>query len=153
MREIRESVALDVPQARAEQCILQFFDRYRRPDGRIEIPLRVDLRRFGLPGGLQLERSVTVRIEKRRDASNLNEELAVHWSPGPGQPFPAFSGAIATWSESGATSFAELRGTYEPPLGSAGRLFDDAVGHVVAQRTVHQFLQMLAEGARTCFRP
>lgn len=153
MREIRDAVALEVPQGRAERCILAFFDRFRTREGTIEVPLRVDLREFGLPGGLQLERTVTVQLERRRDADNLNEELAVRWRPGTGEPFPAFDGAIATWSEDGKTSFVELRGTYEPPLGSAGRLFDDAIGHVVAKRTVHQFLQMLAEGARACFQP
>lgn len=76
MREIRDTIALNVPAAQAQQCILEFFERRRQVEG----PL-------------------------------------------------AF-----------------------PPLGAAGRLFDDAIGHVIAQRTAHQFLLTLAQGVQACFQ-
>lgn len=151
MRELRETVSLDVPQRQAEECILAYFERSRTPGGVIEIPLHVMLGDFGIPGDLLLGRTVTVHLSKRRDAQNLNDEIAIRWDPGEHEPFPSFSGSMVAWSEKPGTTLVELRGTYEPPLGTAGRLFDDAIGHVIAKRTARQFLLTLAEGAQTCF--
>ncbi|HET9096032.1 MAG TPA: hypothetical protein VFN37_05190 [Candidatus Baltobacteraceae bacterium] len=151
MREVRESIALDVPAAQAEQCILEFIERHRRDNAAIEFPLRVSLEQFGVPGGLRLERMVNVHVTRQRDAQNLNDEIGIRWDPGTGEPFPAFSGSLTVWSEQ-AQTFVELRGTYEPPLGAAGKMFDDAIGHIVAQRTAHQFLLTLAQGAQACFQ-
>lgn len=151
MREVRDSIALDVPAAQAEQCILEFIERHRRGPTAIEFPLRVSLEQFGVPGGLQLERMVNVHVTRQRDAQNLNDEIGIRWDPGTGEPFPAFSGSLTVWSEQ-AQTFVELRGTYEPPLGAAGKMFDDAIGHLVAQRTAHQFLLTLAQGAQACFQ-
>lgn len=150
MREIRDFISLEVPAAQAEQCILQFFERHRS-GGIIDFPLRVSLEEFGLPGGLQLARTVDVHIAKRRDAQNLNDEIGVRWDPGAGEPFPSFSGSLTVWSEN-AHTFVELRGTYEPPLGAPGKFFDDTFGHLLAERTAHQFLLTLAEGAQACFQ-
>lgn len=151
MSEVRESIALEVPEDRAERCILHFFERYRAPDGTISIPLQVDLGEFGVPGGLRLARAVTVHVQKRRDAQNLNDEIAIRWEPGDGGPFPSLNASLIAWSETPDRTLVELRGTYEPPLGVAGRLFDDAVGHRIAQHTARAFLSTLAEGAEACF--
>lgn len=151
MREVRDTIALDVPAAQAEQCIVEFMERHRRGKPAIEFPLHVSLEQFGLPGGLRLERTVNVHVTKRRDAQNLNDEIGIRWDPGTGEPFPAFSGSLTVWSEE-AQTFVELRGTYEPPLGAAGKVFDDAIGHLLAQRTAHQFLLTLAQGAQACFQ-
>lgn len=150
MREIRDFVSVDVPAAQAEQCILAFFEQHRRGDGAIAFPLYVNLDDFGLPGGLKLSRIVDVHVAKHRDAQNLNDVIGVRWDPGEGEPFPSFSGNLAVWSE-GLETFIELRGKYDPPLGAPGKVFDDAFGHLLAERTVHQFLLTLAEGAQACF--
>lgn len=149
MRELRDTITLDVPAAQAERCIMAFIEGHRSSEGAIEFPLRVNLEQFGVPGALRLERTVNVHVVKQRDAQNLNDEIGIRWDPGAGEPFPSFSGSLTVWSEQRQT-FVELRGTYDPPLGAAGKVFDDAIGHVVAQRTAHQFLLALAQGARTC---
>ncbi len=151
MREVRESIELAVPVSQAEQCILRYFDRHRTGAGGIEIPLHVPLAGFGVPGNLKLERQVTVHVSKRRDAQNLNDEIAMRWEPGEGEPFPSFAGRIITWSETTDKTQIELRGNYEPPLGAVGKAFDDAVGHLIAKQTARQFLSALAEGAQACF--
>lgn len=153
MTELRESIPIDVPADQAERCIFQYFERYRRPDGFIEIPLQVMLADFGVPGGVSISRTVTVHIARQRDAQNLNDEIAIRWDPGEGQPFPSLHGTLTVWGESRKNAYIELRGTYEPPLGTAGQIFDDAVGHLIAKRTARQFLLTLAEGAQTCFQP
>lgn len=152
MTEIRESITLDVPAAQAERCILQAFERYRSVRGSIEVPLVVTLADFGIPGDMNLERTVQVHVVKRRDALNINDEIALRWDPGAGQPFPAFDGTLTLWSESPEKTFVELRGSYEPPLGGAGKIFDEALGRAIARRTARQFLLTLAEGAQACFQ-
>lgn len=152
MTEIRESIGLEVPVSQAEQCILQCFEQYRTPEDDIEIPLHVKLAEFGIPGGVSLERLVKVHVTKRRDAQNINDEIALQWDPGPGQPFPSFTGTLTVWSEKPQETCVELRGSYEPPLGAAGKLFDDAVGRSLARHTARQFLLTLAQGAQLCFQ-
>ena len=151
MSELRESIALDVPEEQAERCILHFFEHYRAPDGTITIPLHVDLCEFGVPGGLRLAHAVAVRVQKRRDAQNLNDEIAIRWDPVESDLFPSLRGSLIAWSETPGRTLVELRATYQPPLGTAGKLFDDALGHRIAQHTVRQFLSTLAEGAKACF--
>lgn len=138
MTEIRESITLDVPAARAEQCVLEAFERYRTPAGDIEMPLA---------GAIM----VRVHVSKRRDAQNLNDEIALRWEPESGQMFPVFDGTLTLWNETPEKTNVELRGTYEPPLGAAGKVFDDAVGRAIALQTARQFLFALAEGAQTLY--
>lgn len=151
MTELREVVQLGVPYTEAERCILEYFNRYRGPGGIIEIPLRINLADFGSLGGLALERTVTMKIAKQRDSQNLNDEIAVRWEPGSGEPFPSFAGGMTVWGEP-ETTLVELRGTYKPPMGAAGQFFDDAIGHLIAKHTARQFLLSLAEGAQACYQ-
>lgn len=146
MTTICQDIALNVPAADVEQYIMRYFDLHRR-NGVIEIPLRVNLRDFGIPAGLALERSVQVLVQKQRDAENINDEIRISWAPADDSPYPAFDGRLIVWG-SGAEgeSFIELAGEYEPPWGAAGQIFDDAVGHLIADRTAHEFLVTLRDG-------
>lgn len=146
MSKLCQDIAVNMPAADAEREVLRYFELHRRGGG-IEIPLRVSLRDFGVPAGLALERDVQVQVSKRRDKNNINEELGISWTPEDGGPYPSFNGRLIVWG-SGAEgeSFIELSGEYEPPGGTAGKFFDDAIGHLIAERTAHEFLAALRDG-------
>lgn len=147
MTDLSATIAVPLPADAVERAIFEYFDLQRRTDGEVALPLRVSLRDFGIPAGLALERDVSVRISRRRDAQNINEEIGVTWQPLDGGPYPVFNGRLIVWSEHRPDeSFMELDGSYEPPGGAAGQFFDDAVGHLIAQRTAHQLLESLSEG-------
>ena len=146
MTTLREDVAVPLPAAEVQDGILRFFQMQRRADGGVELPLRVSLADFGLPDAVSIERDVVVRINKRRDAENINDEIAISWSPADGGPYPAFDGRIVVWSEDNPTqSFIELEGNYAPPMGRLGEAFDETIGYLIAQRTAHEFLENLRD--------
>jgi len=145
MTNISDVTDVPLPADVTQQRILAYFDTRRGPDGVITMPLRVGVREFGIPDDLALERAVSVRAAKRRDPDNLNDEIGISWEPIDGlQAFPRFSGSIVVWSEeSPERCYVELRGSYEPPFGTAGELFDAALGQLIAQRTAHELLREL----------
>jgi hypothetical protein len=120
----------------------EYFKRREGPDGKIRVRLQVPL--HGLPAlkGLALAHHVNVEAHRGRDEQNLNDVIDIAWDPGTG-PFPKFAGTIATWAD-GERSVIEIDGGYEPPIGASGELFDETVGHAVAQRTIRELLKELA---------
>ncbi len=148
MTEIRETIDVPLPSSVTETNVLRYFENQRSADGAVTIPLRVPLRDFGLPDALAIERDVAVHAGKRRDAENLNDEIGITWEPADQGPYPVFAGRIIVWSEGNPNeSFIQLDGSYEPPLGAAGELFDAAIGHLIAERTARTFLNDLRDAA------
>lgn len=146
MSKLCQEIAVGMPAADAEREILRYFELHRRGDG-IDVPLRVSLRDFGVPAGLALERDVQVRVSKHRDSENINEEIGISWAPGDGGPYPSFNGRLIVWGSGvQGESFIELSGEYTPPGGTAGQFFDDMIGHLIAERTAHEFLAALRDG-------
>jgi hypothetical protein len=147
MEHLRATATLEVPAAQAEGVMLAYFESRRNADGQIEIPLRVPLDDFGLPGDLSLERNVIASVEKRRDAENLNDEFGIEWGPSQGHVYPTFHGRIIACAQVGEEPpYLELDGTYEPPLGATGEAFDATIGHLIAQRTAQAFIADVADG-------
>lgn len=148
MTDLQEIVAVPLPADVTQANILKYFESRRTAEGTIFIDLRVPLHDFRVPNALDVEHRVEVRVAAQRDAENLNEEIAVSWVPAEDGPYPTFSGRLIVWSEDRPEeSFIELRGTYEPPLGDAGRFFDAAIGNLIAKRTARTFLTDLRDGA------
>ena len=68
--------------------------------------------------------------------------MAFAWRPGwPG--FPSF-GATLTVRPAGKDTDLVLEGSYKPPGGVVGRLFDRVVGQKLAARTMDALLDRLA---------
>jgi hypothetical protein len=141
MSTISEVITIPLAKTAVDRYLLDYFQMHRRPDMSIVIPLHVSLHDFGLPVDLAIARDVEVHVQRGRDAQGLNDEMAIAWKPTDDGPYPAFTGRLITWSEGNPNeSLVELRGTYEPPLGAAGKAFDDAIGHAIAKRTAHELL-------------
>lgn len=143
-RRLRDHIELGCPLAEAETRVAEYFAAHRRPDGETHVRLRVPLGGLGLPAGLALEREVTARCRRGRDADNLNDVILIDWNAGD-DPFPTFEGTLVTWAEGDPSrSFVELDGSYEPPFGAAGEIFEEAIGHEIAGRTARSLLDDIA---------
>jgi hypothetical protein len=70
------------------------------------------------------------------------EGVAFAWRPA-WRTFPAF-GATLTVRQTGAKTELVLEGSYEPPGGAAGRVFDRVIGRKLAARTMDAFLNQVA---------
>jgi len=138
MKELRERIEVACPAGEAEEGLLAFFSAREDVDGMTRMRLRVPI----AGSNLSLEREVRVEARRSRDDENLNDLVHVSWQAENAVVFPRFEGALIAWGDgSPETSFVELRGTYTPPLGVAGQLFDDAIGYQIAQATAQQFLR------------
>lgn len=151
MTRLREHAPLQCPASEAEERLWAYFDRLKQPDGTARLRLRVPLRGIlGLPDA-EVERDVLVTVSRARDDQNINDVLRIHWEPVGGGPFPTFDGTLATWGgqEPDRESFAEVDGSYEPPLGEVGLIFDEAIGREIAHRTARAFLEDLVRAVRS----
>jgi hypothetical protein len=71
------------------------------------------------------------------------EVLEITWRAREGGPYPVFHGTLSAEQEALAFCRLELDGTYKPPGSIAGMIFDEMLGHRIAEATAHQVLGML----------
>jgi hypothetical protein len=96
------------------------------------------------PLGVSIDREVRVEARRARDDENLNDLIRISWSPEGMTVLPSFSGTRVVWGEAGEKlSYIELDGTYTPPFGEAGQVFDETIGRRVAEKTAREFLKDL----------
>ncbi len=123
-----------------------FIDQYFRDasgsDGKIRLSLRTPSDAAGMPGLLNLERDVVVTIT--RDVVRGASIMRIGWEPQDGGPFPKFAGTLGIRAD-GIESSVALEGTYVPPGGAVGWLFDEAVGLRIAQATARDLLGRLRD--------
>jgi hypothetical protein len=62
--------------------------------------------------------------------------------------FPVMRAQLSVWPLTSTETQLELEGEYVPPLGRAGKVFDAAIGHCVAEASVHRFLEDTVEQLR-----
>ena len=127
---------------------LQYLDRYLARLGWSEqstvvsLPLRVPFGPGGAGLGLALEKAAIATLARTLKHVGLEQRIAVTWRPESEQePFPTFSGALALEAATPKACVLTLEGTYEPPLGIAGKIFDAALGRRIAEATAEQLLR------------
>ncbi len=148
MQRIRATAPLDCTKERAEALLTEFFNTRRASEGPVRMTLSVALDDLGVRSALAVAHDVDIRVERRRDEDNLNDEYGIQWSPTGGGPFPEFRGRLIVWAEEDpSNAYLELDGTYEPPLGSlVGEAFDAVLGRKIAEATAKRFAATVAEG-------
>lgn len=96
---------------------------------------------------------VTVAAHLAEDVSDTvrrHEALLIAWKPRL-RLFPPFAGAL-TVRPKGRGTWLRIQGSYEPPLGAAGRLFDAIAGRFIARLTLQRLLGEIARGAEERWR-
>jgi hypothetical protein len=117
----------------------------RGGNGVARFRLRVPL--DGPAHGISLDREVRIEAWRDRDDQNLNDLIRIRWTPEGTVVFPRFSGTLVVWGdENPEVSYIELDGEYKPPLGATGQLFDEVIGHRLAEATAREFLRDVKDG-------
>jgi hypothetical protein len=62
--------------------------------------------------------------------------------------FPTMNGVLTLYPLSSTETQLDLKGNYEPPLGTVGVVLDALAGHRIAEACVHQFITDVAERLR-----
>lgn len=62
--------------------------------------------------------------------------------------FPVMKAELSLWPLTSTETQLEIEGAYRPPLGAVGNAIDAAIGHRVADATVHRFLDEVVEQIR-----
>ena len=120
-------------------------DYFRGAAGAAE--LHVPLRDLAPTRGGHLRRRVRLvaeRIRDEHDPGRVHDALEIDWVAGT-RFFPDFRGALRLRIDSVETTRLSLEGTYQPPFGPPGRLFDLIVGRRIARATMRDLLRRLGD--------
>jgi hypothetical protein len=113
-----------------------FFAKHTDGDGAAVVELRAPL------GDLKLEHDVLVTLSPL-PAYTGYERLAIRWVPTGHGPYPTFEGVLCVSDEGSGFSRLAIDGSYRPPFGAAGALFDAALGKKLAESAVRELLTNL----------
>ncbi len=103
--------------------------------------------------GPGVEKDVAVTYGVGQDPLHFDQPWTVQWKPTNGGPFPEFNGTLTVRADEDYTTCAlELRGTYEPPLGVPGAMFDTVLGSRIASSTAREFLKEMATRIESRYR-
>ncbi len=126
---------------------MHYLDRYLAHLGWSErstvvtLPLRVPIGP-GASLGLAIEKEAIATLEQMSQHVGLERRIAVTWRAEHEQePFPIFTGTLGLEAATPKACALTLDGTYEPPLGIAGKVFDAALGRRIAEATAEQLLK------------
>ncbi|MDQ2991483.1 MAG: hypothetical protein M3R30_01525 [Candidatus Eremiobacteraeota bacterium] len=138
MKHLTRSILLDAPFSSVIEYVSAFFDAH--PDLR--------LKSFASTSAAVETRSELV--EDRADMVRRHDALAISWKPR-WFVFPSFDGSLSVRPQAPGSILA-IEGTYQPPGGWAGHLFDRVVGERLAVRTLEHLLRRLRDDIRARHR-
>ncbi|HEY2775018.1 MAG TPA: hypothetical protein VGK20_13305 [Candidatus Binatia bacterium] len=111
--------------------------------------LRVDV------AGIEVATDITIAVEKieeREESAGPVPEIRLHltWEAANSPHlFPFMRAELAAYPLTSTETQLDLSGNYQPPLGALGRALDAAVGHRIAEASVHRFITEVANHLRT----
>jgi hypothetical protein len=77
--------------------------------------------------------------------SEQRTRLSVEWEAAKNaRLFPEMNGTLAVYPLTARETQLDFAGTYEPPLGPLGSAIDAAVGHRIAESSIHRFVTDVA---------
>ncbi|HEY5096125.1 MAG TPA: hypothetical protein VII69_13495 [Candidatus Eremiobacteraceae bacterium] len=154
MTQIVQRLEIHCPYVRA----LQYFNGYLAHLGWTEqsnvvpLHLNVPLGPLGIGQGMALEKEVIATFERSPKHRGLEDTIAVTWRPEEANaPFPTFDGSLSLRAGTPKSCVLFLEGGYEPPFGVAGKVFDAALGHRIADATAIQLLKEIGESIELSF--
>jgi hypothetical protein len=123
-----------------------YLARLRGTDARLRLHLRAPLADLGIPGGVELQRDVVAAVSPSAGGDADRAGIAITWEPQGGGPFPTFTGTLfADPADTGEECSLCIAGSYQPPGGIAGDVFDGAIGFWIARATAHDLLRQLRD--------
>jgi hypothetical protein len=147
MSQLYQRRYLAAPYNRARE-LLQEFVEGSESTGLLRLTLPLE----NIEGG-GLSKNVDITFQPGADPMHFDKPWSVQWHPDGGGPYPTFAGTLTIRAdESYETSVLELQGSYKPPLGAAGLLFDTVLGSRIAHATARKLLQDLGANIEDRYR-
>lgn len=88
------------------------------------------------------EKNVLVSYGQEPDPMHFDHPWHVTWRPEGGAFFPSFDGRLTVrHDEQYKQCVLELEGSYRPPLGAAGAVFNRLIGRTIAAATARELLE------------
>jgi hypothetical protein len=136
MSQIHEYESVRCPFEDVPKFLDGFFSKHTDEAGAAVIELRAPL------ADIKLEHDVLVSLSPL-PAYKGYERIAIRWVPTGHGPYPTFEGILCASDEGSGFSRLDIDGTYQPPFGAAGALFDAAFGKRLAEAAVRELLANL----------
>ncbi len=133
MSSIHESVSVRCPFDRVPAYVATYLARSGGTVEEAALPMRLRV------GDVVVAHPVTVRLQRREGYPGY-AFADLRWEAEGGGPFPRFEGTLSAADEGAGFCRLDLDGSYAPPLGAAGAVFDNVVGKRIAQATVADLL-------------
>jgi hypothetical protein len=137
MTEIHEEMPAECSFDRAPDYLTEYFGSLGAVQGSgATLPLRLNL------PIASIARDVLATL-KPTPGYSLYENWSVTWAPKNPGPYPTFNGRLDIRPDGPGRCRLVLSGNYEPPGGTAGKLFDATLGKRIASSTMHELLTTL----------
>lgn len=101
-------------------------------------------------GGIEIGTDIDIRVtgvgeRPKRVSAPEATVIGLEWEASK-MPhlFPFMRAELSVYPLTATETQLELEGAYEPPLGPLGGMLDDAVGHRIAEASVHRFIRDVA---------
>jgi hypothetical protein len=89
----------------------------------------------------EAEQSAIITLHPLHRPEDMTPRYGVHWEAEGGGRFPMFDGELVIEADEDYNAFLlVLNGTYVPPGGLPGHVFDAVIGHRIAQEAAHGLL-------------
>jgi hypothetical protein len=153
MSSLTERTLVHCSVNQAARHLARYFKARGNSDGDVaRLSLRADVPVPGSKQTMKLERTAIATLAPRHKPGEMMPHYAVTWAPEHAGPYPTFSGDLAIESGDDYNSFyLVLKGSYEPPLGAVGAVFDSVVGHRIAENTARNLLAVIADSIEADF--
>jgi hypothetical protein len=143
MSDVHEYTSVHCPFAQVPSYLDKFFKSMGARDGiGATIELSAPL------GEVNLERHVIASIVPLKPYPGY-DRFSIGWEPRGGGPFPKFEGTVSVSEESIGYSRLDLDGSYVPPGGPLGAVFDAAVGNRIAHQTARLLLERIRDAVES----
>jgi hypothetical protein len=146
MTRIHETMPVESAFDRAPASLIEYFGSLGAVGGSgATIALRLPL------SIASIARDVVATV-KPQEGHSLYDNWLVTWAPKSPGPYPSFEGRLDIKPDGPGRCRLELRGAYEPPGGTAGKLFDATLGKHIASSTMHELLATLKAVIEDAYR-
>ena len=101
--------------------------------------------------GIELAKEIEISVKEVKEApGNAVTRLELEWKAAraPGL-FPMMKAELAVYPLTATETQLDFSGRYEPPLGWLGTAVDAAIGHRIAEASVHRFVSEVAHYLRS----
>jgi hypothetical protein len=129
MARIEEATIAQVRTPELAETMRAAFRAYRDADGDVRWPMH------GKIGDITIKRDVIATLHER---GPVLRRVIYDIAFAPAAGGPTFTGILTATSDTIGTCRLAISGTYRPPLGIAGALFDAVLGHRVREETLHK---------------